>query len=124
VCAVVAPTLFAALDVRTASTLAGRFFLIASWLSFAFASATASFIHLHERRVPRAEALLILATAGGPLLNEWFFRPGMEAARVAGDTARFGMYHGISMVLFGVACITALLLAWRLANPAVSRPAE
>lgn len=118
VCAVVAPTLFAALDARTAATLAGRFFLIASWLSFAFASATASFIRLHERRLPRAEAALIAVTAGAPLLNEWFLRPGMEAARVAGDTVRFGTYHGASAILFGIACVTALVLAWRLSRPA------
>lgn len=118
VCAVVAPTLFAALDVSVASPLAGRFFLIATWLSFAFASATASFIHLHEGRLPRAEAALIALTAGAPLLNEWVFRPGMEAARVAGDTARFGMFHGVSIVLFSIACVTSLLLAWRLTRPA------
>lgn len=124
ICGVVAPTLFAALgDQSLAGTLAGRFFHISSWLSFAFASAIASVIHLERGRVPRAEALLIALTAGGPLISEWILRPMMDAARTAGDMGRFGMLHGVSVMLFGVACLTALLLAWRLTSLAVHQAA-
>jgi hypothetical protein len=41
----------------------------------------------------------------------------MQSARAAGDTARFGVLHGAAALLFALACLGALALAWRLSRP-------
>jgi hypothetical protein len=57
--------------------------------------------------------VLLGLAATAPLLSELVLRPIMDAARADGDMARFGMLHGVSALLFGVACLSAALLVWR-----------
>ena len=56
---------------------------------------------------------LILLTAATPLASELILGPMMDAAREANDMARFGMLHGVSAVLFLIACLSALALVWK-----------
>jgi hypothetical protein len=48
-------------------------------------------------------------------LNEWALRPVMEAARVHGAIAglTFGAWHGVSMLLYLLACVALLVLVWK-----------
>jgi hypothetical protein len=62
---------------------------------------------------------LILLTAAAPLASELVLGPVMSAAREANDMARFGMLHGVSAVLFVIACFSALALVWKTRQQAV-----
>ncbi len=48
-------------------------------------------------------------------LNEWVLRPVMVEARLHGshDGLTFGAWHGVSALLYGVACIATLVLIWK-----------
>lgn len=119
VCALVAPALFAALDERRlAGEIAGELFRIEAWLGAVMGSVVAGLAYAHRRGLGRVELGLIALTAGGPLASELALRPLLDAARSAGDMARFGMLHGASMLLFAIACVSALVLAWRISRPA------
>jgi hypothetical protein len=61
---------------------------------------------------------LILLTAAAPLASELILGPMMNAAREATDMARFGMLHGVSAVLFLIACLSALALVWKISRRA------
>jgi hypothetical protein len=113
ICGVVAPSLFAVLPERqVAGQLAGYFFSVATWLGLALGSIALALLLARKSRNAFTFVLLALA-AGGPLLSELVLRPVMDAARAAGDMARFGMLHGVSALLFGVACLSAAALVWR-----------
>jgi hypothetical protein len=120
VCGVVAPTLFATLDDRrVAGALAGRLFRVETWLGVASATVlTALLLARKAGPTRRNDLALVAGTAAAPLISELALRPGMEAARSAGDVARFGMLHGASTVLFAIACLGALALVWRFSRPA------
>jgi len=47
-------------------------------------------------------------------LNEWGLRPVMVAARLHGTAAglTFGAWHGVSALLYVLACLALLLLVW------------
>jgi hypothetical protein len=118
VCAIAAPTAFAVLeDRRLAGTVAGRLFQIETWLGVAFGIAIALIAAVQRRAVRRVDAALIAMSAGAPLVSELALGPSMESARRAGDMTRFGALHGVSALLFALACIGALTLAWRLSRP-------
>lgn len=53
--------------------------------------------------------------AGLLALNEWGLRPIMAAARTHGALAGlgFGAWHGVSAVLYVVACIALLVWVWK-----------
>ncbi|MDE1924277.1 MAG: DUF4149 domain-containing protein [Gammaproteobacteria bacterium] len=48
-------------------------------------------------------------------INEWVLRPRMELARVHGVASglSFGAWHGVSAILYLVACAAAVLLVWK-----------
>jgi Domain of unknown function (DUF4149) len=118
VCAIAAPTAFATLDDRRlAGAVAGRLFQIETWVGVAFAGAIALLLYMRGRAVARVDAALIALTAGAPLASEVALGPLMQSARAAGDTARFGVLHGAAALLFALACLGALALAWRLSRP-------
>jgi hypothetical protein len=118
VCAIAAPTAFAVLDDRRmAGMVAGRLFEIATWLGVAFGVAIALLLYAGRRRVARLDASLVALTAGAPLASELAVGPLMQSARAAGDMARFGALHGVSALLFGLACLAAFVLAWRVSRP-------
>jgi pimeloyl-ACP methyl ester carboxylesterase len=113
ICGVVAPSLFAVLPERqVAGQLAGYFFSVATWFGLGLGSIALALLLL---RKPRSTATFVLlgVAASAPLLSELILRPIMDAARAAGDMARFGMLHGVSALLFGVACLSAAALVWR-----------
>lgn len=120
VCGVVAPTLFATLDDRrVAGDLAGRFFRVETWLGVVLAVVLIGLLLARKAsKARRNDLALIAGTAAAPLISELALRPGMDAARSAGDMARFGMLHGASTVLFAIACIGAFALVWRFSRPA------
>jgi hypothetical protein len=113
ICGVVAPSLFAVLPERqVAGHVAGYFFSVATWLGLALSSIALALLLMRKQSNSVTYVLLGL-TAGAPLLSELVVRPVMQAARAAGEMARFGMLHGVSALLFGIACLTAALLVWR-----------
>jgi hypothetical protein len=118
VCIIAAPTAFAVLGDRSlAGAVAGRLFQIESWLGVAFALVIAPLLYVQRRGPLRADVILIVVTAGAPLASQLVLGPLMQSARAAGDMARFGALHGVSALLFVLACLGALALAWRLNRP-------
>jgi hypothetical protein len=118
VCAIAAPTVFAVLDDRRmAGMVAGRLFEIATWLGAFLGLAIGLLLYVGRRGVPRLDGSLVALTAGAPLASELALGPLMQSARAAGDMARFGALHGVSALLFGLACLGALALAWRVSRP-------
>jgi hypothetical protein len=119
ICAVVAPSLFAVLpDRQIAGLVAGHFFQVAAWLGLALGIAT--YVLLARRAVAwakRLDYILLVAAVLAPLVSELGVRQMMNAARAAGDMSWFGLLHALSAVLYGVACVTTLLLVWRLGAP-------
>jgi hypothetical protein len=120
VCGIVAPQLFATLpDRRLAGQMAARLFHIETWLGVVVAIALiAIFASRKVFASSKAILWLILLTAAAPLASELILSPMMEAAREAGDMARFGMLHGVSAVLFLIACVSALALVVTINRPA------
>jgi hypothetical protein len=118
ICGIAAPTAFAVLDDRgSAGAVAARLFEIATWLGVAFAVAIALLLYARPRGGRRLDAWLIAVTAGAPLASELALGPLMQSARAAGEMARFGALHGVAALLFAVACLGAIALAWRLSRP-------
>lgn len=115
VCGIVAPQLFATLPERQlAGQMAARLFHIETWLGVVVAIALiAIFAARKAFAVSKAILWLILLTAAAPLASELILGPMMSAAREAGDMGRFGMLHGVSAVLFLIACLSALALVWK-----------
>jgi hypothetical protein len=113
ICALVAPTLFALLEDRSAAgRLAGRFFDLATLIGVI--SALILFVPTFGRyAMPgRYTRTLVLITAGLPLVSKLVLSPLMDQARAAGDMARFGALHGASAGLFMLACASALGMVW------------
>jgi hypothetical protein len=116
ICGIAAPALFATLsDRQAAGQVAARLFHIETWLGL-IAAAVLVAILAARKALARSNGLLgfIALTAAGPLISELALRPQMDAARAAGDMARFGMLHGVSAGLFLVACLGALGLIWQM----------
>jgi hypothetical protein len=120
ICALVAPTLFVALDDRTlAGQLAARFFHIAAWLGLGLAVLLVATIAMRGALWPERRTLWIVAiSAALPLVSEFVLGPVMASARAAGNMQRFGMYHGVASAMFLVACVGTLLVLWRFTRPA------
>ena len=122
ICAIVAPSLFAIMpDRHLAGELAAHFFRIESWLGLAFGGFTLALLARITALRTTSNKLLVVVTAATPLLSEIALQPFMERARAGGDMRTFGLLHGAAALLFGVACVTALLLVWQVS---VNRPAE
>ena len=115
VCGIVAPQLFATLpERRLAGSMAARLFHIEVWLGVVVAILLiAIFAARRVFATSKTIAWLILLTAAAPLSSELILGPMMSAAREANDMARFGMLHGVSAVLFFIACLSALALVWK-----------
>jgi Domain of unknown function (DUF4149) len=119
ICALVAPTLFAALDDRRqAGRLAARFFHLETWIGVVIALLLIAMIAGRVLVASRGLVWLIVLTAAAPLASELILGPMMNAARAANDLGRFGLLHGVSAVLFFAAGVGGLVIAWRLSRPA------
>jgi hypothetical protein len=105
----VTQTLFSAQsDRHLAGALAGRLFTIETYLGAAVA--------LIALLLPGREKFLWGYLAAALLaLNEWALRPVMSAARTHGSAAglTFGAWHGVSMLLYVLACLAIVLLIWK-----------
>jgi hypothetical protein len=118
VCAVVAPTLFALLDRSSAGLVAARLFFLESVVGVVVAIGVLIARQAGGVVVPRPALIAIGVGALAPVASEVILGPMMQAARNAGDMARFGALHGISAVLFFIACVSALVALWCFSRPA------
>jgi hypothetical protein len=104
----VTPTLFYAQhDRHLAGMIAGRLFSIETYVGIAAAFAALLFAgRLKYGWLYLAAAILAL--------NEWGLRGAMAAARTRGSFAglTFGAWHGVSVGLYVLVCLGALLLIW------------
>jgi len=105
----VAPTLFYAQgDRHLAGLLAGRLFRIETYLGVAVA-VIALLLPGRSRMAGVYVAAALLA------VNEWVLRRFMEAAHARGAMfgLTFGVWHGVSALLYVLACLGVLLVVWK-----------
>jgi hypothetical protein len=105
----VTPTLFRAQgDRHVAGVLAARLFSIETYVMIAAAA-------LALLLPGRTRMSGVYAAAGLLAVNEWVLKPLMESARSHGSAAglSFGAWHGVSAVLYVVACLAVLLVVWK-----------
>ena len=120
VCAIAAPSAFAVLPERHwAGQLAARLFLIETVMGVVVAACALSVHALGRAPLTRTVAVLIALGAAAPLASQVVLSPLMDAARSAGNMTRFGMLHGVSALLFFIACVCAVAALWIFNRPAV-----
>ena len=103
-----APLLFKlAPDRHSAGVVAAELFRVESWLTLAVAAVS---LWRHGRQKFR----LIYLAAAVLLINELLIKRLMDYVRVNGELLGlgFGGWHGVSAVLYLVACAAALLVVW------------
>jgi hypothetical protein len=119
VCAVAAPTAFAVLDRQSAGRVAARLFFSATIIGICVVATVLVAKRIGKFDMSRAVTVAIASAVLAPLISEILLGPLMQSARAAGDMTRFGALHGVSAVLFGIACICSAIAAWRFNRPAV-----
>jgi hypothetical protein len=95
-------------DRHLAGLLAGRLFTIETYVGLCVA--------LLALALPgRGRFTWGYLAAGLLALNEWGLRAVMAAARIHGAAAglTFGAWHGVSAVLYLIACLALLVFVWR-----------
>ncbi len=94
-------------DRHLAGTLAGPLFTIETALGVGVA-ALALVLPGRTRFLWGYLAAALLA------LNEWGLRPIMEQVRLHGPRfgLGFGAWHGVSTLLYGIACLAVVVLVW------------
>jgi len=94
-------------DRHLAGSLAARFFQIETYLGLAVA-ALALVLPGRTRYFWAYFAAALLA------MNEWILKRVMHAAQVHGTAAglSFGAWHGVSALLYVIACLAVLVLVW------------
>jgi hypothetical protein len=103
----VAPTLFYAQgDRHLAGVLAARLFSIETYLGIAV-GVLALLLPGRSRMGGVYVAAVLLA------VNEWVLKRFMESARVHGAAIGFVAWHGVSAILYIVACLGVLLVIWK-----------
>lgn len=118
VCGIVVPGLFWLMpDHQQAGSIAARFFYAETFLGLLFGM---MYWALRRRQLTRNTRIWLWLAVGAPMLFFTGLRPLMDAARAAGNMARFGQLHGVASLLFLVACAAVGVLVWR---AAVTRPA-
>jgi hypothetical protein len=114
VCLIAAPAAFAVLpERRLAGLVVGRLFHIETWLGVVAAVLLAAVL-VARKHAARSTFWIILLTAATPLISQLVVVPLMDQARAANDMAQFGRLHGVSAALFFTACVSALMLVWKL----------
>ncbi len=110
----VAPTLFGTLHDRVlAGVIAGSMFTTGAWVSMACGVVTLALLALSkdvtdERR--KTLYIIVGAMLVCLFLSHFGLRPMMAELKEAGDKAKFGMLHGVSMVLYLVQSVLAVFL--------------
>ena len=111
---IAAPALFAYLDSATAGRVAGELFTIVAWMSMVCGAllmlAVRGTTHSSSSARLRSRLIPLMMTLVGA--SEWIVRPLMEAARLPDGTpgAGFGMWHGVSALLYLAASLVAIML--------------
>jgi hypothetical protein len=110
----VAPTLFATLHDRVlAGVIAGSVFRSEAWLSMALGVILLGMLALSKDVTAQRRKLLgivVGAMLACVLVNYFGLGPVMAQAKLAGDGSKFGMLHGISMVIYLAQSLLAGLL--------------
>lgn len=90
-----------------AGMLAGHLFSIETYLALGV-SLLALLLPVRKKFLGGYLAAAVLS------VNEWLLRPVMAAARLHGTNfgLSFGAWHGVSMVLYLIACLATLFLVW------------
>jgi Domain of unknown function (DUF4149) len=104
----VTPTIFyAQSDRHLAGSLAARLFAIETYVGLAVA-ALALLLGVRRTFLFGYGAVALLA------INQWALKPVMAAAHAEGAVLglSFGAWHGVSALLYVIACIAVLLLIW------------
>jgi hypothetical protein len=105
----VAPTLFYAQpDRHLAGVLAARLFGIETYAGLGVA--------LLAMLLPARKKFLCGYIAAALLsINEWILKPVMTQAHAHGSAAGlgFGAWHGVSAVIYILACLSVVVLVWR-----------
>ncbi|GAC1303255.1 MAG: hypothetical protein NVSMB10_05130 [Steroidobacteraceae bacterium] len=113
----VAPTLFyAQSDRHLAGMLAARFFSLETYLGIG--------VVLAALTLPRRLTFFWVYVAVSLLvINEWGLRSLMAAAHASGSAAglSFGAWHGVSAVIYLLACAAVLAFVGRQALPGAGR---
>ena len=105
----VAPTLFyAQADRHLAGVLAARLFSIETYAGLAVAALAV----VMPRRSKFVGAYLAAALL---CVNEWVLKPVMTQAHIRGSVAGvgFGVWHGMSAVIYLAACLAVVVMVWR-----------
>lgn len=105
----VALTLFRMLpDRHLAGEVAARYFAVETYLGLLVA-AGALLMPGRGRLLKLYGAVALLA------LNEWLLKRPMEVARLHGTAygLTFGAWHGVSAVIYVLACLAVLLVVWQ-----------
>jgi Domain of unknown function (DUF4149) len=105
----VTPILFAVeSDHHLAGVLAGRIFSIETYVGIAV-GVFAVLLPGRTKFVWGYIAAVLLA------VNEWALRPVMVVARAHGSAVglTFGAWHGVSAVIYLLACLALLVLVWK-----------
>jgi hypothetical protein len=122
ICGIVAPSLFKVLPERAlAGEVAGHFFSVATWVGLPLGLVAVLASLRAGSMVNRVSRTLLSIAALAPVISELVLGPIMEAARQADNIAKFGMLHGVSALLFGIACVCLLIVVWRTAGNASRR---
>ena len=105
---IVAVLFHAQSDRHLAGLLAARFFQIETYLGLGVA-ALAILLPGRTRCFWAYFAAALLA------VNEWILKRAMHLAQTHGTAAglSFGAWHGVSAVLYIIACIAVLILVWK-----------
>jgi hypothetical protein len=110
----VAPTLFGTLaDRALAGMIAGSMFRVEAWLSLVCGAAVIGLLYAARDVTVQRRKTLVLVVAGMlvcTLVSHFGLQPVMAAMKEAGDRSRFGMLHGVSMVLYLVQSLLAVVL--------------
>jgi hypothetical protein len=110
----VAPTLFGTLQDRVlAGVIAGSMFTTGAWVSMACGVATLSLLAISKDVTDQRRKTLYIIVGvmlGCLLLSHFGLRPMMAELKEAGDKAKFGMLHGVSMVLYLAQAVLAVFL--------------
>ena len=95
-------------DRHVAGLLAGRFFAIETYIGLGVAG-------LALLLPGRGKFLWGYAAAALLAVNQWVLAPAMATARARGAVAglTFGTWHGISGVIYLLACLAVLAVIWR-----------
>lgn len=111
---IAAPTLFATLYDRVlAGTVAGNLLRSEAWLSMAVGVLVMTLLAVSKDLTAERRKLLfgvVIAMLVCTLVNYFGLWPMMAEAKLAGDRSRFGMLHGVSMVVYLVQSVLGVVL--------------